>query len=239
MTFTKFSATCGLTIVVHGSMKIYAGDRIKHCVDSVWKNRDTLNVFADGVTNDPTLFTNSRTNYLTVPKIRTLVEKIPPRVLQKRGRRLPNGLIPFGVLRASDPFFTLDDSVYPCTLLESWTIQHPKSTGVVFTVIELYNIKATSEKFTFSMCVLDTDADNKDPVVTKASGESLITDKPGELTFNVGRQSELTMYCVHCHANVHTKTCSCKIRRFCSAECQKADWNDGGHKYSHLRLTIV
>jgi hypothetical protein len=248
MTFTKFSATCGLTIVAHGSMKIYSGDHIKQCLDAVCTSRDTLNVFADGITNDPTLFTNARTNYLNIPKVRTVIEKIPARMLQNRGRssnrsrsrsRGQNVLIPFGVLRASDPFFTLgDDSVYPCALLESWLIRHPTTTGVVFTVVELYNIKATSEQFTFSMCILDAAADAKDPFVTKASGESVATDKPGELTFNVGRQSELTMYCVHCHANVHTKTCSCNNRRFCSSECQKADWHEGGHKYDHLRITI-
>ena len=189
-----------------------------------------MSVFADGITNDPALMAKmSKTVPTTEPALVAIVDRIPTNVVQ-RFRSTDQRFLKFRCTEVA--LLTLDeaDSLYPCTLVESWTLDSTDGKKSMRTIIDLYNITATSEQFTFA---IRNSTDTTDPLITIVitSGETT--------TFNVGRQSEIKMYCYHCHDNIQTKMCTCRKRRFCSSECQKADWYEGGHKLAHSKSTSL
>lgn len=226
MSFTKFSATCGLTIVAHGTTKVYEGDRVKQCLDDLCRGTETISAFARGVTDDPKLIRDRSRIHLD-PAFIALINRLSVSIMQ-RFPQFPE-CPPVLCRTAMESLLVLDDdkSKYPSTLVEAWSLDLSDSN----TVIELYNITETSEQFTFVMHILGADVHIKDPMIIITHH---VNDDPTSMftTTNVGRRSEMRMYCYHCHANVRTKSCPCRKRRYCSPECQKADWH-AGHKFTH------
>jgi MYND finger len=248
MSYTKFSsAMCGLTIVAHGEIKVYSGNHIKQCLDAVCTGSESLHVFRKGLTDltdDPTLVAGATEQFLTSPECRALMSQIPDSVYES------GPTVPVGVHRscrapffAPDELFLLNDC--SCTVAECWTVRHPTMTGHMFTTIELYTIDDdisdmddtndnTPEQFTLVTTLMDPESNPKNPTLTFT-----FYSDDSELIVNIGRRSDMKMYCYHCAKNVRTKICPCRKRRYCSSECQKADWNEGDHKYDddHRKLT--
>ncbi len=228
MSYTKFSsAACGMTIVAHGEMQVFSGNHIKQCLDAVCTGSESLHVFCKGLTDDPTFTRGVTAQFLASPECRALVSQIPDRVYES------SATIPVGIDRSCIEFLSQDDLFFldcsTCTVSECWTIRHSTTTGIVFTMIELYTIDDTDdgtvEQFTLVTTTMDPESSSKNPSHTFYSGDA-------GMVVNIGRRADMKMYCYHCHENVRTKICPCKTRRYCSSECQKADWNEG-HKHAH------
>ncbi len=237
MSYTKFSsAACGLTIVAHGEIQVYAGNHIKQCLEAACTGSENLHVFRKGLTDNLTSVTSATgttAQFLASSECRELMSQIPDCVYES------SATVPVGIHRkccapcfTSDELDLLDDAT--CSVSESWTVHHPITTGIMFTTIELYTIEDiiddngddTSEQFTLVTTLMDPVSKPKNPTQIFCSGVS-------EMVINIGRRSDIKMYCHYCHDNVRTKICPCRKRRYCSTECQKADWNDCDHKYDH------
>ena len=229
MSYTKFSsAACGMTIVAHGEMQVFSGNHIKQCLDAVCTGSESLHVFCKGLTDDPTFTRGGTAQFLASPECRALVSQIPDRVYES------SATIPVGIDRSCIEFLSQDDLFFldcsTCTVSECWTIRHSTTTGIVFTMIELYTIDDTDddtvEQFTLVTTTMDPESSRKNPTQTfYSAGDADLS------VVNLGRRSDMKMYCYHCYENVRTKICPCRKRRYCSSKCQKADWNEGDHKY--------
>ena len=234
MSYTKFSATCGMTIVAHGTTTfVYPGNHISQCLEFFCTGTEkSLSVFADGITNDPVLLAKmDEVIPENEPSLVALGDRVPSNVVRRfkdtDQHKITIKNTDITLLRFDQP-----NSPYPCTLAESWTIDSTDGGKSVRTVIDMYNITATSEKFTY--VVRNFDSSNPiiaDPITT------IVTTSGKNMTFNMGRSSEIKMYCYHCHDNVRTHMCPCKQRRYCSSQCQKADWKKG-HKHVHDKLIM-